>query len=247
MNAANWRNEVPMKRLLLAALGLGLLAGCPTAAPAPCLIQRPPLGGYQNKFTLVGTNAACPAIFADNLRWDKYTDGLVVAKSDSMPYTNTVPDQGGDPDPAHSPTGRGTMPDEPTSSSGLDICTVPTLTHMQSDTSFLGALQYDFTEINFLDGARYQGSEYEAKVHVVMDACEADYTSQALTPSVFCGVDDDCNPLAEPDKGRAVGSGLNPDFAIACIKDDWVITYVTGDPSTGLCFFTKPFPGLTTQ
>jgi len=241
MNTTNWRDEVSMKRLLLTALGVGFLAGC-SAAPAPCLIQRPALGGYQNKFTIVAAKPACPDIFADNLRWDKYTAGLVVAKSDSMPYnTDTNPDQGGDPNLAHSPLGSGTMTDAPDSN---NICTVPSLTHMQSDTSFLGALQYDFTDIHFLDGARYQGSTYEAKVHVVMDACNADYTVQALTPSAFCAVDDDCNPLAEPDKGRSVGSGLNPDFAVACIKDDWVITYVTGDPNTGLCFFTKPFPGL---
>ena len=44
-------------RLTLCA-SLALLAACQSAAEAPCLIQRPPLGGYTMKFTLEGTPPA---------------------------------------------------------------------------------------------------------------------------------------------------------------------------------------------
>jgi len=28
------------------------------------------------------------------------------------------------------------------------------------------------------------------------------------------------------------------------VKEDWVTNFLTGDPTQGICFFTKPFPGL---
>jgi hypothetical protein len=52
------------------------------------------------------------------------------------------------------------------------------------------------------------------------------------------------SPFADPSAGRPTGSGINPDYAVACVKEDWVTTYLTGDPTQGICFFTKRFPGL---
>lgn len=226
------------------SLALAVLAGC-SAAPAPCLIQRPPLGGYINKLTLKGTapagcEATLPAIFADNWRWDGYSDQLVVVKADSMPY----PDRpGGDPDPSHNVVGQGKLSEAPDSN---NLCFVPDVSEMRADSGG-DQFSYKITNVQFLDGARYQGSTYQADVHVVMGTCEADYTTQALSPGpaagIVCATDDDCNPFADPSKGRAVGSGINPDYSISCDLDTWATDY-NGDPTLGICFFNKPFPGL---
>ncbi len=52
------------------------------------------------------------------------------------------------------------------------------------------------------------------------------------------------SPFADPSAGRPTGSGINPDYAVACVTEDWVTTYLTGDPTQGIYFVTKPFPGL---
>ncbi len=225
---------------------LALLAGCQDAAPAPCLIQRPPLGGYTMKLTLQGTppagcDAILPPIFGDNWRLDGYTDRAIYMKSDLMPY----PPEGGDPD--HPVLGQGTLSEEPVDG----ICTIPDVTEMRSDTDPFGigqpTLAYHAHDMRFLSGARYQGSEFEATVEVTIGACTATYQAQALTPTQTggtCVTDADCNPFADPENGRPVGSGINPDYAVACTKEQWVVDYLTGDPGVGICFFTKPFPGL---
>ena len=63
----------PLRPVVLAAF-LATLAGCQSAAPAPCLIQRPGLGGYTMKLTLQGTppsgcETILPPIFGDNGGW----------------------------------------------------------------------------------------------------------------------------------------------------------------------------------
>ena len=87
-----------LRPVVLAAL-LASLAGCQSAAPAPCLIQRPSLGGYTMKLTLQGTApAGCetilPPIFGDNWRLDGYSDRAIYMKSDLIPW----PPEGGNPD-----------------------------------------------------------------------------------------------------------------------------------------------------
>ncbi len=234
---------------LLAVLSLAavVLTGCPTAAPAPCLIQRPPLQGYTIKFTLQGTPAAgcenvLPPIYADNWRFDGFNDRAIYVKSDSMPY----PDTGGPSSPV---LGHGTIDAVPDSN---DICTVPDITPMTSDTDVLGlgldTLVYHAKNVHFLDGARYQGSEFEADVDITFGTCTGTYKAQGLTPSPIgfigpCDTDLVCDPFGDPANGR-FASGLNPDYAVACVKENWVTTFLTGDPTLGICFFTKPFPGL---
>lgn len=235
----------PLRPVLAAGL-LVLLSGCPSAAPAPCLIQRPGLGGYTIKFTLQGTPpAGCaailPTVFGDNWRLDGYSERAIYMKSDLMPY----PEDGGDPN--HPVLGQGTLSADPVD----DICTIPEVTEMRSDTDPLGVgqatLAYHAREMRFLSGARYQGAEFEAKVDVTIGSCTATYQAQGLTPSQAggtCASDTDCDPFADPANGRPLGSGINPDFAVACTKEQWVVDYLTGDPAVGICFFTKPFPGL---
>jgi len=237
-------------RVVMVASFAALLAGCPTAAPPPCQIQRPPLGGYTIKFTLRGTApAGCennlPPIYADNWRIDGYSDQQIYMKADSMPY----PDRGGDPDPSHSVLGKGTLPAVPDAQS---ICTIPDVTPMEADIDPLGlgpgqeTYIYKVSQMQFLDGARYQGSTFAATVDITFGTCTGTYDAQGLTPSQLkgCVSDDNCDPFADPSKGRPTGSGINPDYAIACTMEDWVTEFLTGDPTVGICFFTEPFPGL---
>jgi hypothetical protein len=248
MDATPTREGLTMNatRLLVAVTTLALASACGSAAPAPCLIQRPPLGGYTMKFTLQGAPpAGCenilPAIFGDNWRMDAYADRAIYMKSDAMLY----PEDGGDPD--HPVLGQGTLSQEPVD----DICTIPDVTEMRSDTDPFGigqlTLAYHAHDLRFLSGARYQGATFEAVVEVTMGTCSASYEVQALTPSQTggtCLTDEDCDPFADPENGRPLGSGINSDFAVACNKEQWAIDYLTGDPDVGICFFTKPFPGL---
>jgi len=229
---------------VVAILTALLLAGC-SAAPAPCLIQRPPTGGYVIKFDLQGSPpAGCestlPTTYGDIWRLDGYADRQVYMKADSMPY----PDQGG----AGSPVlGHGQLSEAPDAD---NICTIPDVTPMTSDTNPItgdpGAYVYHASNLRFLSGARYQGSTFEGDVQLTIDACTGTYKMQGLSPSPItvglCQTDEDCSTAPGP--GRATGSGINEDYAIACVKDDWVVNFLTGDPTLGICFFTKPFPGL---
>jgi len=231
----------------LALAGSLAMAGCvPDAAPAPCLIQR---GYYAVQFTLEGTpSAGCatvlPPIYGDSWRMDAYQpNNQIVIHPLSMPY----PDVGGDPDPNHPYFGYGNLPLEPDSS---DLCTMPTMSEARSDTDplGLGAGQETYTlsasKVDFLSGANYQGTEFQAEVAISFGACAGTYHAQAITPRVFCATDDDCSPDADPAAGRATGSGLNAAYAVSCTKADWVTNFLTGDPTVGVCFFTRPFPGL---
>lgn len=234
----------PLRPVVLAAL-LASLAECQSAAPAPCLIQRPSLGGYTMKLTLQGTppsgcEATLPPIFGDNWRLDGYSDRAIYMKSDLIPW----PPEGGNPDlPV---LGMGTLSEEPVDG----ICTIPDVTEMRTDIDPLGigqpTLAYHAHDMRFLSGARYQGAEFEATVDVTLGSCTGTYEAQALTPTQTggtCVTDEDCNPFGDPTAGRPA-SGINPDFAVACTKEAWAVDYLTGDPDVGICFFTKPFPGL---
>ncbi len=233
--------------VLLPVLSALVLTACPTAAPAPCLIQRPPLQGYTIKFTLQGTApAGCenilPTIFADNWRFDGFSDREIYVKSDSMPY----PDEGGPNSPV---LGHGTFSEAPDAD---NICTIADITPMTSDTDVLGLglsnLVYHPKNLRFLDGARYQGSTFEGDVDITFGTCTGSYRMQGLTPSPIgllgpCEDDSLCDPFGDPANG-IFASGINPDYAVACVKEDWVTTFLTGDATLGICFFTKPFPGL---
>src|SRR5262249_11784314 len=176
MNATRTSERLTMNatRLFVAVTALALFPACKDAAEAPCLIQRPPLGGYTMKFTLhgaapAGCEAILPAIFADNWRMDMYADRAVYMKSDLMLY----PEDGGDPN--HPVLGQGTLSEVPVD----DICVIPDVTEMRSDTDPLGigqdTLAYHAHDMRFLSGARYQGATFEATVDVTMGSCTAPY------------------------------------------------------------------------
>ena len=103
--------------VLLAAVSLVALTGCPDAAPAPCLIQRPFLQGYTIKFILEGAHPpaarTCPSTFADNWRFDGFDAHQIWVKSDSIPYP---PGDEGDRTAPSSETARSTRSPTPTTS-----------------------------------------------------------------------------------------------------------------------------------
>ena len=88
---------------------------------------------------------------------------------------------------------------------------------------------------------------------ITFGTCTGSYKMQGLTPSPIgfvgpCLDDAICDPFGDPANG-IFASGFNPDYAIACVKDQWVIDYLVGpagpgEDQAGICFFTKPFPGL---
>jgi len=167
----------------------------------------------------------------------------VVVHPLSMPY----PDVGGDPDPSHPYFGKGNLSGEPDSRS---VCTMPTMSEARADVDplGLGPGQETYTlsaeQLEFLSGADYQGTEFQGEVAISFGDCSGTYKALALNPLVPCASDDDCSPDADPTAGRAIGSGINAQYAVACTKADWVTNFLTGDPTVGVCFFTKPFPGL---
>jgi len=235
--------------VLLAAVSLVALTGCPTAAPADCLIQRPFLQGYTIKFDLQGTPpAGCetvlPTTYADNWRFDGFADHQIWVKSDSIPYP-----EGDDGGPQSTVLSNGTFSTTPDDE---NICTIAEMTPFGGEAELpdLGVIElsYHARNLRFLDGARYQGSTFEGDVDITFGTCTGTYKMQGLSPSPIgfigpCEDDALCDPFGDPAAG-ILASGLNPDYAIACVKEDWVTTYLTGDPELGICFFTKPFPGL---
>ena len=82
-------------------------------------------------------------------------------------------------------------------------------------------------------------------MNVTFGSCTGNYEVHALTPGqLVLQHRIDCDPFGDPATGVFIGSGMNPDYAIACVKADWVTDFLTGDPASGICFFTKPFPSL---
>lgn len=85
------------------------------------------------------------------------------------------------------------------------------------------ATHYKDTWSNYrqLSTARFTGNIWEADVQVVRDSCEATYHVTGFFPPVGCDTadgDEDCNPNANLDKGRAVGSGIAAEFAPKCVE-----------------------------
>jgi len=232
-----------------------VLAGC-SAAPAPCLIQRVLLGGYTMRFDLkgaapAGCEATLPQTFGDNWTFEAYPDGTVGVTSDRI-------QNGADPDPSHVGIGKGKL--TATEPDAQSFCYVTDVSEMRGDVNPFGLppgqerLSYVTPKITLLDGANYQGSTFEADVTVTVGTCTGSYVAQALTPSQVprpCSDDTTCDPNADPANGRPTGSGINPDYAVACQKAPWITDLLVAegsDPAAvadqGICFFTKPFPGL---
>lgn len=122
-------------------------------------------------------------------------------------------------------------------------------------------LQYEWSNVEFLVTAAAVGTQFQADLKLTLNGCVAEYKAVGVWPSVDCtsfdpdatgGPGDDalCNPDPDPDNGRPIGSGINPDFgpiacdtsnAVAPIVDAWYsIPDVFGAPiSVPRCVITQ--------
>lgn len=92
-------------------------------------------------------------------------------------------------------------------------------------------MQVEFTDLNILNTTVIPGTAWTAKVKFTEGSCVANYDALAFWPEVHCETDADCNPEADLDAGRTLGSGINPNFKPKC------------DTKAGVC---KPSVDLTT-
>lgn len=120
-----------------------------------------------------------------------------------------------------------------------DVCTVPTLTAAEldlpaSDERPATKIRYEWSNVRVYVTAALPGLQMTADLKYTKDDCTASYSVVGLAPAVSCGVDDMgetktdpslCDPRADPEAGRLIGSGINPDLE----------ERVTCDPETALC------------
>jgi hypothetical protein len=225
-----------VRALVIVAVG-GLVA-C-SAAPPPCFVQRPALGGYAvllerqgpapagcADFDLFGSAAPGPGPTSpnkwwENLRIDLYTNQLIVFRSDTLPYYNPAKPNYPAPIPDADFISKGTLPVDPTPENGQEMCTVTDFSAIgePSDPLGLGGAEAQYgihvTEAKFLNGARYQGSMALFTADVTFGTCTAKYQGIGLTPSAYLGV---------------LGQGTQP----YCLTDADCSAFAGPDPSRSL-------------
>lgn len=224
-----------MRSRILAVLAAALfLTGCPTVATADCQTFAALQGGYVVRFVRSGPAApgcdtATPAETGDIWIFDTLADSQIVARSLLMdlPDIDVLPEN---------LVGSGKFTTR--QSDGNDRCLVSSLTTMSDDSSGT-LLSYQTSDMEWLGGARYQGSEFKAEVVMTVATCSATYQAQALSPRVGCQSDDDCDPFKVP-----LSSGINSAYDQGCTSDPWTANVTAFTGSTGVCFFHIAFPGL---
>lgn len=94
-------------------------------------------------------------------------------------------------------------------------------------------LKYEWSNVDFYVTAAAPGTQFSADVDITLNGCKATYRAIGMWPAVDCTAftvpatetapaievtgDELCDPEANGDKGRPVGSGINPDFGpVAC-------------------------------
>lgn len=92
--------------------------------------------------------------------------------------------------------------------------------------------KYEWSNIRVYATTAYPGTQLVAQMTYSdnITGCSATYDVIGLYPAVGCETKVDCSPEADPDAGRATGSGINPD-----LKDR-----VDCDPDIHLCVLTAP-------
>lgn len=200
-----------------ALLAILALAGC-NAAPAPCIVQRPPLGGFTIEFHRDGgTPAGCtdvdvlgggtasgpssPTNWVDNLRFDVYFGNKIVFKSDTLPFDVTTDADGGAlPDSALVAIAAQPLPTDPTPTNGQLLCTA---TNFDTLTGFppapplgvggdQGLYAIDVTSATFLSGATYQGAQVLVNANITFGTCTASYQGIGVTPSALLNIAPAC-------------------------------------------------------
>ena len=206
----------PFHVLVVSAI-VAALAGC-SAAPAPCIVQRPPLGGFSIEFQRQGpAPAGCadvdflagqtasgpssPSSWVDNLRFDVYFGNQIVFRSDTLPFDTTTDADGGTvADSALVVTAAQALPTNPTAEDGQLFCTAqdfPTLSGFPPSPPLgvggdQGLYAIKVSSAKFLNGATYQGSQVEITADITFGSCTATYVGIGVTPSAVEGVAPSC-------------------------------------------------------
>ena len=159
-----------------------------------------------------------------------------------------------DPDPAHKPYALGAFA---TSEPSGDFCVAPTLSFAQvnlpaikEDKAAMIDAQpkteviYEWANVKVYVTAAAYGTQFTADLLISTNKVSCTYKVAAMYPYVDCSIPDPvdekktiadpslCAAEANPDKGHATGSGINPDFPVVC------------DAELKACVLTKPIPAL---
>lgn len=155
------------------------------------------------------------------------------------------------PDPANKPYAKGDF--DSARPAADDLCSVSTLVAAKQNIPALDAdetdpeapipaepaktFEYAWSNFKVLVTAAANGTQFISDLSITKDGCAVQYEAWGLYPAVYCETDEDCNAIADPDNGRPTGSGINPDYEVAC---DLTLPQYTGD-GLGLCMLkSKP-------
>jgi hypothetical protein len=229
---------------LLFALALGL-PGC--GQPKPSCASG--VGGFAAKYTLKPGQQACPdhkgkLLQGEILGLSKYNplqegedDVQDLTKASLVIRSQTLGDINVDPalkDEAHEPYSLGDFnsvePDDD------DVCSVSEMSPAEQNVPAMGTdpgmnIKYVWSNVRLLVTAAYPGTQMVGELTYTNNDCTASYSVIGLWPAVSCAGKDAqgnavadpalCDPVADPEAGRATGSGINPDLKdrVACDTD----------------------------
>ncbi|MFO0679960.1 MAG: hypothetical protein U0169_25790 [Polyangiaceae bacterium] len=95
----------------------------------------------------------------------------------------------------------------------------------------------EWANVRVFVNANAIGTQFSADLKYSENGCTAEYSVYGLYPAHSCEnakgeLDDaECSPVADPDAGRRFGSGINPDFPVACDKDLKVCMITSAPPA----------------
>lgn len=244
----------PLSPAALLFAVVAVLSGC--GQPKPSCASG--VGGFAAKYTLKPGQQACPDRHGNPLhgeilglsRYNPLREGedyvQDLTKASLVIRSQTLGDIAVDPllkDEAHEAYSLGDFvsadPDED------DVCTVPNLSAAEQEVPATGAspaihIKYEWSNVRLNVTAAYPGTQMVGDLTYTNNDCTASYSVIGLWPAVSCAREDGngnavadpalCDPVADPEAGRATGSGINPD-----LKDR-----VACDPDIMLCVLTAP-------
>lgn len=205
-------------RLVAPAL---LVAGCAPDIPQPCLVGRADSSAYVGSLTLKADQTIAPECAAATPPQRVELYGVEKYSPPGKASTVAILPLDLDQNPVFPgdtpPLSEGPFTAQDADASGF--CSVPILSVEQGDVPD-GAggsrvVSYLFSDLLFLAGPAYQGTQFSASLHYVDGACAADYDVIAVWPAVGCATTADCNPAQDISQG-IFGSGINSAYPVAC-------------------------------
>ena len=214
-------NSKTMKTPLLLSVLAALAIGCGGDIQQLCAIQRPGLGGYAIVFTQTAARtgtcgATAPTDLPDRMgdiyTMDKFREDQTQLGVRPGSLANVVGTTIQLPKPAS--LGLGDFPSNVPAADST--CTVSTVTAMTGEGSAAGR-EIQLSNVKFLSGALYQGSQVEMDATYTVAGCSRTYHGIGITPIVGCSTSDTnaCNPTGDPGAGLPA-SGINPAYPVAC-------------------------------